>query len=64
MVVSSFMNTLMKLPIVKSIEDINNLRILYDMTEAAVRISDSIGTEPAGYGTFITPILMAKSLEE
>ena len=61
---SSFMNTLRKLPAVKSLDDIKSLRLLYDKTEAVVRSLKGIRTEPGSYGTFITPLLMAKLPEE
>ena len=61
---SSFMHTLRRLPAVKSLEDIKGLRLLYDETEAVVRSLKGIGTEPGSYGTFITPLLMAKLPEE
>ena len=48
----------------KSLEDIKGLRLLYDKTEAVVRSLKGIGTEPGSYGTFITPLLMAKLPEE
>ncbi len=59
---SSFMNTLRRLPAVKSLEDIKSLRFLYDKTEAVVRSLKGIGTEPGSYGTFITPLLMPKNV--
>ena len=61
---SSFMNTLRRLPAVKSLEDIKILRFLYDKTEAVVRSLKGIGTEPGCFGTFIIPFLMAKLPEE
>ena len=63
-IISNFMNTIMKLPIVSSFEDLKSLRSLYDKTETVVRGLRSIGTEPSSYGTFITPVLMAKIPEE
>ena len=61
---SSFMNTLRRLPAVKSLDDIKSLRFLYDKTEAVVTSLKGIGTEPGSYGTFITPLLIAKLPEE
>ena len=63
-IISSFMNTLMKLPVVKSADDTKSLRYLYDKTEAVVRSLKGIGTDPSSYGIFVTPVLMAKLPEE
>ena len=55
---------LMQLPKVSDNGDLKQLRQLLDKTESAVRSLQGIGISIDTYGTFLTPVIMAKILQE
>ena len=58
--ISKYVETLLALPAIESSNDLQNLRCLYDRTEATVRSLRGVGVSDESYGTILTPIIMAK----
>ena len=54
----------MQLPKVSGTGDLNQLRQLLDKTESAFRSLQGIGISIDTYGTFPTPVIMAKMPQE
>ena len=59
-IITSFMDSLRELPKISSSDDIRELRILYDKTEAAVRSLKSVGVSCESYGTVLSRDIMSK----
>ena len=58
--ISKYVETLLALPAIESSKDLQNLRCLYDRTEATVRSLREVGVSDESYGTILTPIIMTK----
>ena len=63
-IISTHVQSLVKLSAVQSCSDLANLRAIYDKTELIVRSLDSIGITTENYGIFLTTVLMEKFPEE
>ena len=63
-IISKHIEELMKLPKVNDGGDLKQLRQLLDKTESAVRSLQGIGISTDTYGTFLTPVIMAKIPQE
>ena len=55
---------LMQLPKLNNSRDLKQLRQLLDKTEAATRSLQGIGVSSETFGTFLTPVIMAKIPQE
>ena len=60
LLISSYMDSLLKLPSVNSVEQPSRLRELYDKIEVNVRSLDSLGIKSETYGNLLSPIIMSK----
>ena len=63
-IISKHIETLMQLPKLNNSRDLKQLRQLLDKTEAATRSLQGIGISSETYGTFLTPVVMAKIPQE
>ena len=63
-IISKHIEELMKLPKVNDGGDLKQLRQLLDKTESAARSLQGIGISTDTYGTFLTPVIMAKIPQE
>ena len=63
-ILSTHVQSLVKLSAVQSCSDLASLRAIYDKTELIVRSLDSIGITTDNYGIFLTTVLMEKLPEE
>ena len=63
-IISKHIEMLMQLPKVSDTGDLKQLRQLLDKTESAVRSLQGIGISIDTYGTFLTPVIMAKIPQE
>ena len=59
-IISKHIELLMQLPKLNNSRDLKQLRQLLDKTEAATRSLQGIGVSSETYGTFLTPVIMAK----
>lgn len=60
LIISSHMNKLLKLESVKSVNNIHDLRKLYDSIEVQVRSLQSLGVKTESYATLLYPIIFQK----
>ena len=63
-IISKHIEMLMQLPKLNNSSDLKQLRQLLDKTEAAIRSLRGIGVSSETYGTFLTPVIMAKIPQE
>ena len=63
-IISKHIEMLMQLPKMNNSSDLKQLRQLLDKTEGAIRSLQGIGVSSETYGTFLTPVLMAKMPQE
>ena len=63
-IISKHIEMLMQLPKLNNSSDLKQLRQLLDKTEAAIRSLQGIGVSSETYGTFLTPVIMAKIPQE
>ena len=63
-IISKHIEMLMQLPKLNNPSDLKQLRQLLDTTEGAIRSLQGIGVSSETYGTFLTPVLMAKMPQE
>ena len=63
-IISKHIEMLMQLPKIIESSDLKQLRQLLDKTESAVRSLQGIGISIDTYGTFLTPVIMAKIPQE
>ena len=64
LLINSYVESCLKLPYVQSMNQVKELRAIYDILEATVRNLHSLSIEPATYGCFLVPILTQKLPEE
>ena len=62
--ISAHVESLRKLPAAVTINETKKLRAIYDKTEAHVRSLKNIGIATETYGSFLSPVIMAKIPEE
>ena len=58
------MDNLLKLPMVSSVNDIKEIRQLYDKTEIHIRGLQALGVEAQQYGSLLVPALLSKVPKE
>ena len=63
-IISKHIEMLMQLPKLNNSSDLKQLRQLLDKTEAAIGSLQGIGVSSETYGTFLTPVIMAKIPQE
>ncbi|CAB3991676.1 TNF receptor-associated factor 3 [Paramuricea clavata] len=63
-VISSQMDSLLKLPEATSMGEVKKLRNIYDKLESHVRSLRNVGVSPDTYGSFLAPVVMLKIPEE
>ena len=63
-IISKHIEMLMQLPKLNNSRDLKQLRQLLDKTEAATRSLQEIGVSSETFGTFLTPVIMAKIPQE
>ena len=63
-VISSQMDSLLKLPEATSMGEVKKLRNIYDKLELHVRSLRNVGVSPDTYGSFLAPVVMSKIPEE
>ena len=63
-IISKHTEMLMQLPKLNISSDLKQIRQLLDKTEAAIRSLQGIGESSETYGTFLTPVIMAKIPQE
>ena len=63
-VISSQMDSLLKLPEATSMGEVKKLRNIYDKLELHVRSPRNVGVSPDTYGSFLAPVVMSKIPEE
>ena len=60
LLISAHIYTLLNLPNVGLINDLQDLRFLYDRVETEIRILDCLGLPTTNYGPILVPVLMEK----
>ena len=60
LLVSVYFEALVKLPHVTTMNNIKDLRMIYDKVESSVRNLRTLGTEPLSYGSLLAPLLTEK----
>ena len=60
MLISSHMESSVKLPSIKNANNVVGLRKIYDQVESSVRNLKSLGIHPESYGSLLTPLLTEK----
>ena len=63
-IISKHIEMFMQLPKLNNCRDLKQLRQLLDKTEAATRSLQGIRVSSETYGTFLTPVIMAKIPQE
>ena len=58
------MDTLLKLPVATSLQDIRKIRNIYDKIESCVRGLQTMGIKSDSYGNLLIPIMFSKLPEE
>ena len=58
------MDTLLKLPVATSLQDIRKIRNIYDKIESCVRGLQTMGIKSDSYGNLLIPITFSKLSEE
>ncbi|XP_020611283.1 uncharacterized protein LOC110049797 [Orbicella faveolata] len=64
LIISSHVDNLLKLPVVSSVNDVKDIRQLYDKTEIHIRGLQALGVEAQQYGSFFVPVLLSKVPQE
>ena len=64
MVISSQMDSLLKLPEATSMGEVKKLRNIYDQLESHVRSLQNVGVSPDTYGSFLASVVMSKIPQE
>ena len=54
------MESLVKLPAVRDVNNVTSLRKIYDPVESSIRNLKSVGINPDSYGSLLTPLLTKK----
>ena len=54
------MESLVKLPAVRDVNNVTSLRKIYDRVESSIRNLKSVGINPDSYGSLLTPLLTIK----
>ncbi|XP_028417499.1 uncharacterized protein LOC114541902 [Dendronephthya gigantea] len=62
--ISAHVESLLKLPAATTIDETKKLRAIHDKTESNVRSLKNIGINSETYGSFLSPVIMAKIPEE
>ena len=60
LIISSHMDNLLKLLVVRSVNDVKGIRQLYDRTEINIRGLQGLGEEAQQYGSLLVPVLLSK----
>ena len=60
LLVSVYFEALVKLPRVTTMNNVKDLRMIYDKVESSVRNLRTLGIEPLSYGSLLTPLLTEK----
>ena len=55
------MESLVKLPAVRDVNNVTSLRKIYDRVESSIRNLKSVGINPDSYGSLLTPLLTKKN---
>ena len=63
-IISKHLEMLVQLPKMNNSGDMKQQRLLLDKTEAAIRSLQGIGVSSETYGTFLTPVIIAKIPQE
>ena len=63
-IISHYMDILLKLPVAPSLNDLRNLRQIYDTIESNVRDLQSLGIHADSYGNLLIPVMFSKLPEE
>ena len=59
-IISAHMESLVKLPAVRDVNNVTSLRKIYDRVESSIRDLKSVGINPDSYGSLLTPLLTEK----
>ena len=59
-IISAHMESLVKLPAVRDVNNVTSLRKIYDRVESSIRNLKSVGINPDSYGSLLTPLLTKK----
>ena len=63
-IISAHVDSLISLPAITNMGDIQQIRNIYDKLESHVRSLDAIGMSSETYGSFLTPVIMTKLPQE
>ena len=63
-IISSYMDILLNLPVVTSLSDIRRIRYIYDKIESRVRGLQGLGINPDSYDNLLIPIMLSKLPDE
>ena len=63
-IISSHMESLLKLPRVNFVSDIKRVRMVYDQIEIKIRSLQALGIKAESYGSLLIPVIMEKIPEE
>ena len=63
-IISTHMEALVKLPYVRDVNNVKDLRKIYDKVESSIRNLKSLGINPDSYGSLLSPLLVEKLPEE
>ena len=61
-IISAHMDSLINLPTVRSCNETQNLRKLYDLVESNLRSLESLGIDNESYGCLLVPIVLHRNL--
>lgn len=64
LIISSHMDNLLKLSVVRSVNDVKGIRQLYDNTEIHIRGLQALGVEARQYGSLLVPVLLSEVPQE
>ena len=59
-IISSHMESLLKLPRVNFVSDIKRVRMVYDQIEIKIRSLQALGIKAESYGNLLIPVVMEK----
>ena len=58
--INAYMQQLVSLPVIKSVNGVKGLRKLYEKVESSVRNLKTLDVDPRSYGNFLVPLINAK----
>ena len=63
-IISTHIESFLKLPVVRDLNNVASVRNIYDRTESSIRNLKSVGINPDSYGCLLAPLLIEKLSSE